>query len=155
MELIDLLPEEHILIQLNETDKAKIFSSMLDCLTDSYSDMNKEEIIEALLAREKLGSPYLPCKLAVPHIRLQDIHKEIAVFATLSKQVDFAEEEDSVPKPTQMVFLILSPESRKKEYLMFLSRLSTIIGRNNTAGYLLRAKSPQEVRDIILLAEQV
>lgn len=154
MEILDLIPKQQILIQIPETDKAEIFKKMLQVFKYRWKEMDESLLVKALLEREKLGSPYLPCQLAIPHVRIPNIEGELAAFATLEKVIDFAEKGDSIPKPTQLVFLVLSPENRIKEYLTILSKISTIIGRNNTSKYLIEAKNSQEVVDILALANQ-
>ncbi|MBN1233821.1 MAG: PTS sugar transporter subunit IIA [Candidatus Coatesbacteria bacterium] len=154
MEILDLIPRQQILIQIPETDKSEILMKMLQVFKYRWKDMDESSLIKALLEREKLGSPYLPCQLAIPHVRIPNIEEELAAFATLEKIVDFAEKGDSIPKPTQLVFLVLSPENRIKEYLTILSKISTIVSRNNTSKYLIEAKSSQEVVDILALANQ-
>jgi PTS system nitrogen regulatory IIA component len=107
-------------------------------------DIDREFLLEALMARESLGSTAIGDGLAIPHVRnpiIFHIDKPIISLCFLENPIDF----DALDKkPVDTIFTIISPSI--KIHLNILSRLSFFL---RTPEFRVAIKSSSSRQDIL------
>lgn len=84
-----------------------------------------KEILDALLARERIGSTGIGCGVAIPHIKIGKIDKMYGVLARLEKPVDYDAIDGS---PVDIIFLLLAPaEAKTTQHLKVLAHISRFL----------------------------
>ncbi len=78
-------------------------------------------ILDALQAREVLGSTGLGKGFALPHARLDALSKFFALFVRLARPIDFAAIDG---RPVDLVILLLTPANAGSQHLATLAALS-------------------------------
>ena len=81
----------------------------------AVSDM---DILDALIARERLGSTGLGHGIALPHSRMRDLAEPLAALVTLRDGVDF---QSADGEPVDVVLGLLVPEDCNDEHLKILA----------------------------------
>jgi len=81
---------------------------------------SKQEILDALQSREKLGSTALGKGVALPHAELPGIVPPIMLFARLRRSIDFDARD---AEPVDLVFLVLWPAAATKRLLDAMSEI--------------------------------
>ena len=78
MKIMDFIGENAVIDDLQSTDKKSVIREMVDVLKnlDMISENEVDDIMEALIKREKVGSTGIGKGVAVPHTKHQSI-KEI------------------------------------------------------------------------------
>ncbi len=99
------------------------------------NDLNARAVLDALLARERLGSTALGEGVAIPHCRFEDCKAPVGVLLTLAQPVDYNAPDDG---DVDLLFILVVPEDTTDEHLQILSKL---------AGILIKAESRQALRD--------
>ena len=112
-----------------------------------------EELRERLIARERASGTVIAPGVAVPHMILRGkTDKFIVVLAKSEDGVSFTDEDDA-PTVRTAVFVFAS-EDRRNDHLRALAMVAqTIMARRFEARWA-RARTPQQLRDIFLLARR-
>ena len=92
------------------------------------NDLNARSVLDALLARERLGSTALGDGVAIPHCRLAQCDAPVGVLLTLAEPVDYNAPDDGPFKGcVDILFILVVPESANDEHLKILSQLASIL----------------------------
>ena len=149
MELLGFLDAELILPHLKATSKDEVLKEMLSLLRDKgrISKAAYTPLLEALRAREALGSTGMGNGIAIPHVKQSpDIHAVHGVFARSIEGVDY----DAVDgEPVHLFFLMLSPRTESREHLHILRKLAKVGRNTHLCRLLLEAEGTEEVAGLL------
>jgi len=109
-------------------------------------DLVEEAVLEALSAREKIGSTGLGRGVGLPHAELEGATSPFMLFVRLAQPVDFDAQDD---EPVDLVFLVLWPPSGNKELLSTMSTLCRVLREPQTLRHLRQADAPERIADIL------
>ncbi|WP_338663091.1 PTS sugar transporter subunit IIA [Pararoseomonas sp. SCSIO 73927] len=144
MAIADLFPAPDGILSLGPANKAEL----LDMLAAEAArrlgrpeEDTEEDVLHALMAREKLGSTALGRGIALPHARLDWLQEPLAILARLTQPIDF-EARDG--EPVDLVFLVLWPESTPEGFLPALSGICRALRDNGLPRRLRGAGSAAE-----------
>ncbi len=101
--------------------------SILDRLTERFAGvygLDPVLVLERLEEREKLGSTGFGRGVAIPHARISDLGRPVAVFLRLDSPVAF---DAADGMPVDMVFGLLSPEAAGAAHLHALAAISRMM----------------------------
>ncbi len=105
-------------------------------------DLDAGEVLDALLAREAVGSTGVGAGVAVPHARLKALDRMRGVFLRLEAPVDFDAVDD---QPVDLIFALLAPEAAGSEHLQALARVARLLRRADLREQLRQAHSADAV----------
>ncbi|TCI00036.1 PTS sugar transporter subunit IIA [Roseococcus sp. SYP-B2431] len=111
----------------------------------------KAKVLEAILAREKLGSTALGRGVALPHARVDWLEAPVALLARLARPIEM-EARDG--EPVDLVFLVLWPESASEGFLPALSDICRALRDNQLPRQLRQARSDAEALQALLAADR-
>jgi PTS system nitrogen regulatory IIA component len=123
MELADILAEDSVLTCTGITDKRQLFEVLAHKAAER-TGLSEAEIVDALMAREELGSTGLGNGIAIPHGKLKGLDGVIAVFARLDEPIEFDSVDD---QPVDLVMLLLAPVGAGADHLKALSRVARML----------------------------
>ena len=103
--------------------KAEILSQLAQRFASVYA-LDASVIRDRIAEREKLGSTGFGRGVAIPHARIPDIARPVAVFLRLESPVSFDSADDM---PVDMVFGLLSPEQAGAAHLHALAAISRMM----------------------------
>ena len=139
-----LLSPERIL-WLDADSKNECLRTLVETLTRTSEIDNADDVLHAILEREKLLSTGFGLGLAIPHAKLPSIKEFVVALGIHPSVADF----DSLDeKPVHVLVMILGPDSRQEEYLKVLSRVTSFLKDNRE--HLLTLTSPEEVYQLTL-----
>ena len=150
MGLTDLFSTDGAFLDLDLASK----TSLLQALSAEASrrlSRPAEEILEALQARERLGSTALGRGVALPHAQLPEIDCPVAIFARLRQPIDFGAKDGEA---VDLVFLVLWPAKSPEGFLPALAKICRALREDQTLRRLRLAKSPDEALAVLRQAEQ-
>ena len=145
MKILDNLKKEAILDDLKSQDKKGIIEELVTPIA-SIASINHEDIVRVLLERERLGSTGIGNGIGIPHGKLKGIDSLILGFGLSRKGVDF---ESMDGQPTQIFFLLISPENSAGLHLKLLAQISKILKVDTFREKLIQATNTDEIYDII------
>jgi len=90
MKIIDFIEEEAVIDDLQSTDKESVIREMVNALKDlnKIDESELDDIMGALIKREKVGSTGIGKGVAVPHTKHKSITKITGAFARSLKGVN-------------------------------------------------------------------
>lgn len=141
--LYTLLPEAV------ETARADTKPAILDRLAAQFAKvyrLDHASVLEAIEAREKLGSTGFGRGVAIPHARIGELNRPVAAFMRLDSSVDFDAADDM---PVRFVFGLLSPESAGAAHLHALAAISRIMRDDRMHEALMRAPGAEALYGLL------
>ncbi|MFD1955563.1 PTS sugar transporter subunit IIA [Paenibacillus thailandensis] len=147
MNIQDLLHEKSILIPLAGTDKKAIISDMIDGLVASGSVSDKQQYMEAVLARESTGSTGIGFGVAIPHGKSAGVDRPGLAFAKLASPVEWQSLDG---EPVKAVFMIAVPEAAAgNEHLQILIALSRKLIDSGFREKLMAVEGPEQLESLL------
>ena len=111
--------------------KKRILEIIADIAAKNNADIDQATVLNSLLARERMGRTGIGNGIAIPHGRLINTDKAVAVFLTTEQAIDF----DAIDnKPVDIFICLFVPENSTQEHLGTLQSIaklqpSTFLGR--------------------------
>jgi PTS system nitrogen regulatory IIA component len=118
--IAELLPEAHILLDLDATTKKRLFEQIAQ-LFEEHAQLSRSLVFDSLSARERLGSTGLGQGLAIPHGRIKGLKHTLGAFVRPHQPIAFDAPDG---RPVTQVFVLLVPEQATEEHLQLLSELA-------------------------------
>jgi PTS system nitrogen regulatory IIA component len=115
-----LLSPGCVLYGSSASSKKQVFDLLGEAFEKNHG-ISKNDVSDALFAREKLGSTGLGLGVAIPHGRIKGLKQALGAFAHLVVPVDFGAPDG---KPVDMIFVLLVPEKANETHLVLLSELA-------------------------------
>lgn len=151
LKISDYLRPEAIIMEIKAKDKIAAINELVAHMVKNKLVNDGEEFVKALAKRENLESTGIGDGIAIPHARTNAVEDLIFAFARSPKGIDFSAIDG---KPSDIIFLIASPEGKKSEYIMALAKLSRFLRKHAVRELLRDAKNPAEIMDIIKKNEE-
>ena len=112
--------------------------------TDICSDI--KAFVDALKEREEIMTTGIGFGIAVPHAKLESIHKIAFAIGISKKGIDF----NSIDgRPVHMVVLVAAGERQHKDYLKLLSKIMSLLKNDTIRVEMINAKSAKEIINIL------
>ena len=147
MKISELLDSKAIVADLQARDKNRALEELADALIASEPSLARDEVIEVLLEREKLGSTGIGDGVAIPHGKLAGIPELMLAFGRSRDGVDF---ESMDGQPAHLFFLLVAPEESVGVHLKTLARISKLLKDAAVRQKLLDAEDQDAIYQVIL-----
>ena len=129
MDIFDIINETSCRADFYAKDKNDCLRKMAELLSTDLYEVNVDEITEALLLREEVGSTGFEEGVAIPHAKIPGLKNFHMSIAYSKKGVNF----DSIDgKKSQFFFAVIGPDERPEIHLQILAQISRI-SRNPAA----------------------
>jgi PTS system nitrogen regulatory IIA component len=146
-QIADLLPATNILLDLDAGTKARLFDAV-GTLFEAQRGLVRSNVVDSLVAREKLGSTGLGQGVAIPHGRIKGLTVAQGAFVRLKAPIAFDAPDG---KPVGQVFVLLVPEHATEQHLQLLSELAQMFSERGFREQL--ANAPDSSRLHALFAQ--
>ena len=113
-------------------------------------NVDERQLLDSLISREQDSTTEIRPGLAIPHITIDGEHRFELLIARCEAGVDFTE----TSPPVYAAFVLVGSRDERGFHLRALSAIAQITQDENFDKDWLRAKSIDELRDIILLAKR-
>jgi PTS system nitrogen regulatory IIA component len=145
MRIGDVIGPDQVVVGLRVGDKTQVLQELASRAGGAL-DIDRRIILDALQARENLGSTGLGKGFALPHARLDAVAQPFALFARLARPIDFAAIDG---KPVDLVILLLTPSNGGNQHLATLAALSRPLRNDGLVQRLRRAANAAEAYDLL------
>ena len=148
MSILEQIQEETIDTQIEATSRDDVLRRIAEMAKTSKAlrKIREEDIYNALVAREKLGSTAFGDGIAIPHCSFPNIDDFVVGFCRIREGVDFKALDE---KPVYVVFFIVGPENQRKRHLQILSSISKILAVPKNVSDFRKAGTAPEVLNIL------
>ncbi len=147
--LSSFLPERHVMSQLQGGEVRSVIREMAEQAA-AISDLQVDEIFNAVWQREQIMHTGLEAGLAVPHARLSGLKAPLVILAKSDKGADFDAPDGELAK---IVFMLLTPASDATSQIQLLGLIAKVFSDPQTRQRVRRAQSATEMLAAISLAE--
>lgn len=137
-------------IQLSAASPAEAITVLVERLCAAEPSLKRDEVLQAVLEREKKFSSAVGKGVAIPHARLSALEKPLIAVGRFAKPVPFSAPDGA---PVRLVFLILTPAATPVVQLKVLGRIAALVSNENLRRKLLRAKSAETLLETLRTAD--
>ncbi|PLX86923.1 MAG: PTS fructose transporter subunit IIA [Desulfuromonas sp.] len=150
MKISDLLNPAAVVADIESREKVKVLAELTDALIAGDNSLQKDDVMQVLQERERLGSTGIGDGVAIPHGKLKGIPELMLAFGRSRGGVDF----DSMDgKPAHLFFLLIAPEESVGVHLKTLARISKLLKDSAVRQKLLNATDQDDLYQIIVAEE--
>ena len=153
MKLTDLVVPEAIMPDLRAGTKEEAAREMVNALhaAGCVGEADREDVIQAILHREQLGTTGFSDGVAMPEARHPAIGRTLGTIALSHRGLEF----DAMNgRPVHILFLLASPPARPADYLHAAEIISRLLHNENFCNRLRQAETREEVVGLLAEADQ-
>jgi len=147
MKLSSLLTPERVLIDVKEKGKDAVLNFLVNKISGIGGIDDVDALKKEVMDREALGNTGIGRGIGFPHAKSSHVSSLQVLLARPAKPLDYGSL-DGVP--VNIILFIVAPvDGDNNEYLHTMARISRLLGKNNVREQILKAKSPEEIIDIV------
>ena len=148
MKFADFVCTAAIRPQLESDDKSQVIAELVDSLVTAgqLTEYDKDEIIQAIMKREELGSTGIGRGVAVPHTKHPVVDKLLGTVAVSSDGIDFNSLDG---ENVQLFFLLISPPDRPGDHLRALENITRQLRDDSFLKFLKQSKTVDEINQLL------
>ena len=146
MKILDILSPTHVFSNVECNSKKAAMELLAKNIASSNNGIDQIDVIDCLIARERLGSTGLGNGIAIPHGRLKYCEKTIATFIQLNNGIDYGAIDNM---PVDLIFALIVPEESTDEHLQILAILAKMLSETETVDKLRNSKTAKEIFSIL------
>ena len=153
MKIMDFLNKKAVVTDLKSSRKEDILRELVDALVNAgeIEKRHRNKLIEALMARETLGSTAIGQGVGIPHAKSDCVRRLIAAFGLSRKGVNF----DSLDgELVYIFFLLLAPANSAGPHLKALARVSRLLKDKYFRDSLRQCQDDKTVIRIIIQEDE-
>ena len=145
--LESILTPGRSLVNVPGGSKKKALEQIANLIAREIPDLEMQDVFEALIAREKLGSTGFGNGIAIPHCRLKGCKAPISALMHLGAPIDF----DAIDgAPVDLLFVLLVPEAATDAHLELLRQIASMLDRKEVREKLRRANTNEALYQVVL-----
>jgi len=153
MKLEDFVCFEAIIPKLQSTDRDGVIAELVSALDKAgrLGKTNREEIIKAIIKREKEASTGIGKGVAVPHVKHPAVKEVVATIGQSSTGIDFS----SLDKqPVYSVILLVSPVENPDKHLQAMENIFRHLQQEKFRKFLRQSQTAEDVKDLVIEADE-
>lgn len=121
IQISDILSLSRTCYRANISSKKKVLEFISETISHDFPQIKADELFDALVARERLGSTGFGNGVAIPHCRSKHTDSPICALIHLFEPISY----DSVDKaPVDILFALIVPEAADSLHLELLKTLA-------------------------------
>ena len=146
MKLSKFCAEDLISFDLKGKTKNEIIEELVNLASRSKLVKDKDEVLKAVLEREKLVTTGVGYGVAFPPAKTKAIKGIVIAFGRSKTGIDF----DAMDKkPVHLFFLIAAPEDAIGAHLNVMARLSYLMKSEKNRDTLMKISNPRELLELL------
>lgn len=147
MDLTTLLHPDCTRCAVEVTSKKKALELIGQLAAPRLSNTSAFDVFESLLQRERLGSTGIGIGIAIPHGRVADASKPVAILISLAKAIDFEAIDN---QPVDIIFALLVPEQQHDQHLHTLAEVAQRLHNKQCTRAMRDANSDMELYQALI-----
>ena len=151
MVLNQIFSKATIAVRLSSTEKDELFEEMVELLRAAHPDLNREEALNALRAREAKQSTGVMHAVAIPHGRCASLQANIGAIGISHAGIDYDALDGA---PVHVVFMLLIAPKGTEQHVQALKQLSLVLQTQDFVQNLLQCTSSDDVYRLLCMTEE-
>ncbi len=150
MTLMQILQPGCVKAPLAGSNKEEVITELVDLLDASGALLDRNVVLEAVLAREQTRSTGIGSGIAIPHGKCSGVSELVMAIGIAPDPVDF----DSIDgKGVSIIVLLASPLDRTGPHIQALARISRLMLDDEFKAKLENSTSSEAVYELISTKE--
>ena len=146
MQLSEILTTSGTSCAVAVTSKKRILEKICQLAAIQITNIEQDELLKSLLDREKMGSTGIGKGIAIPHGRLPNASKVVAVLVTTEKTIDF----DAIDNREVDIFVALFvAENSCQEHLDTLQNIAKLFSDKKMIKQVRKCNDSQALYNLI------
>lgn len=137
-----------ICLELKATSKEALFDEMAQMLARDGAVSDQQQFVKDIWAREQLDCTGFEQGVALPHAKSKAVSRPAIAIGVSRQGIEYGAEDG---KPTQLIFMIASPDGGANHHIEVLAELST---RLLEPGFIEQMKAATTVEQALTLLKQ-
>jgi mannitol/fructose-specific phosphotransferase system IIA component (Ntr-type) len=153
MKFADFVCFEATIPELQARDRDGAIKELISALdrAGKLGRGNREEIIKAVIKREKEASTGMGKGVAVPHVKHSAVKDVVAVVGQSSAGIDFS----SLDKqPVYTIILLISPLDNPDKHLQAMEKVFRHLQQEKFRKFLRRCQKAEQIEDLLKEADE-
>ncbi|MBC7784186.1 MAG: PTS sugar transporter subunit IIA [Burkholderiales bacterium] len=105
-----------------------------------------DDVVAALVKREKNGSTGFGKGVAVPHVKHSAVSRMVGTVGRSADGIDFSALDN---QPVYNVFLLLSPENQPQQHLQAMNIVFSNLQKDNFRRFLRQSQTPDAISELL------
>ncbi|WP_318495611.1 PTS fructose transporter subunit IIABC [Photobacterium leiognathi] len=145
--ITSLINENLICLELKAKTKDDVFNEMAELLVAQGRVADKTQFIADVKAREELGNTGFEEGIAIPHAKSTAVAQPAVAIGVSRTGIEYGAEDG---KPSQLFFMIASPDNGDNHHIEVLAELSSKLIEDGFVEQFLAAKTEKEALALLL-----
>jgi len=142
MLLTQILQPACVKVPLEGKDKQSVITELVDLLDANGLLLDRNTVLEAVLAREQTRSTGIGSGIAIPHGKCKAVKELVMAVGIAHEPIDFAGVDG---KPVTILLLLVSPADQTGPHIQALAKISRLMLDEQFKQGLEKATSPEQV----------
>ena len=153
MKFSEFVVRDAIVAEIQSHDRDGVLRELVGALAQAGAlpETAVDEVVEALIKREKNGSTGFGKGVAVPHVKHTKIKKMAATIGRSVAGIDFAALDH---QPVYSVVLLLSPDNQPQQHLQAMNIVFTNLQKDTFRRFLKQSETRDAIADLLDEADQ-
>ena len=149
--LTQILQPGCVRVPLEGKDKKSVITELVDLLDSNRLLLDKEKVLNAVLAREQTRSTGIGSRIAVPHGKCDAVKELVMSVGVAGEPIDF---ESIDGKPVTIIILLVSPANQTGPHIQALAKISRLMLDEEFKQELEKATSAKVAYELICNREK-
>jgi PTS system nitrogen regulatory IIA component len=146
MTLQDILTLDCTECAVPANSKKRILEKLCQHAANQLGENDSSSLLDSLLNREKMGSTGIGNGIAIPHGKLNNSNKAVAVLLTTETAIDF----DAIDnKPVDIFICLFVPQDSTQDHLETLQSIAKLFSDRKTAKQVRKCTNKQSLFNLI------
>jgi len=146
MTLQDILTLDCTECAVPVSSKKRIFETLCQLAANEIGERDNGTLLESLLNREKMGSTGIGNGIAIPHGKLANTNKAVAVLLTTEQAIDF----DAIDnKPVDIFICLFVPQDSTQAHLETLQSIAKLFSERKTVKQVRKCTNKKALFNLI------
>jgi fructose-specific phosphotransferase system IIA component len=149
--IYEILPESQISLNLESRTKEESLKEIVALMESSPHILDKDDLLENLMERERLETTGIGDGIALPHARTDSVDQLVIGFGRSEEGIEY----DSLDgKLVHILFFIAAPKTSSTKVLKILAKISRLLNKEVFRKALLTANTKQEIQELLRSREE-
>lgn len=149
--IYEILPESQISLNLKSRTKEESLKEIVALMESSPHILDKDDLLENLMERERLETTGIGDGIALPHARTDSVDQLVIGFGRSEEGIEY----DSLDgKLVHILFFIAAPKTSSTKVLKVLAKISRLLNKENFRKSLLSATTKQDIQELLRSREE-
>lgn len=140
-----VLSPERVILQ-DTADKQQVLAKLVDLLSETPFVKKRDELMNGILAREKLMSTGIGFGVGVPHVRIDSVTDLVMAVAVCRTPVTDYVSLDGAP--VQIVCMLAARTDQHTKYIRTLASVSSLLKNEQTRERIIQSSDAAEIYSI-------